>query len=51
MRLTVQQRTIIRATFAETYCAGADVWLFGSGVDGNKREGDIDLLLSMTTRL
>lgn len=44
MRLTGQQRTIIRATVAETFGAGADVWLFGSRVDDNKRGGDIDLL-------
>lgn len=45
MRLTDQQRTIIRATVAETFGAGADVWLFGSRVDDNKRGGDIDLLI------
>ena len=45
MRLTDQQRTIIRATVAETFGVGADVWLFGSRVDDNKRGGDIDLLI------
>ena len=45
MRLTDQQRAIIRATVAETFGAGADVWLFGSRVDDNKRGGDIDLLI------
>ncbi len=45
MRLTDQQRTIIRATVAETFGVGTDVWLFGSRVDDNKRGGDIDLLI------
>lgn len=45
MRLTDQQRTIIRSTVTETFGAGADVWLFGSRVDDNKRGGDIDLLI------
>jgi predicted nucleotidyltransferase len=45
MRLTDQQRDIIRATVAETFGAEADVWLFGSRVDDSKRGGDIDLLI------
>ena len=45
MRLTDQQRAIIRATVAETFGAGAEVWLFGSRVDDSKRGGDIDLLI------
>jgi predicted nucleotidyltransferase len=45
MRLTEQQRAIIRATVAETFGAGAEVWLFGSRVDDSKRGGDIDLLI------
>lgn len=45
MRLTDQQRAIIRTTVAETFGAGADVWLFGSRVDDSKRGGDIDLLI------
>lgn len=45
MRLTDRQRTIIRETVAETFGAGANVWLFGSRVDGNQRGGDIDLLI------
>lgn len=45
MRLTDQQRTIIRATVVETFGSGADVWLFGSRVDDSKRGGDIDLLI------
>lgn len=45
MRLTDQQRAIIRATVAETFGVGANVWLFGSRIDDNKRGGDIDLLI------
>ncbi|MGZ5007863.1 MAG: nucleotidyltransferase domain-containing protein [Methylobacter sp.] len=45
MRLTDQQRAIIRATVAETFGAGAEVRLFGSRVDDSKRGGDIDLLI------
>jgi uncharacterized protein len=45
MRLTERQCAIIRATVAETFGAGASVWLFGSRVDDNKRGGDIDLLI------
>lgn len=45
MRLTDQQRAIIRATVAETFGAGAEVWLFGSRADDSKRGGDIDLLI------
>ena len=47
MRLTEQQRTIIRATVAETFGADAGVWLFGSRVDDNQRGGDIDLLIEI----
>jgi predicted nucleotidyltransferase len=45
MRLTEQQRSVIRATVTETFGAGAGVWLFGSRVDDTKRGGDIDLLI------
>jgi len=39
MRLTEQQRAIIRATVAETFGAGANVWLFGSRVDDKSAGG------------
>lgn len=45
MRLTLQQQTAIRTTVAETFGEGANIWLFGSRVDDNKRGGDIDLLI------
>jgi predicted nucleotidyltransferase len=45
MRLTEQQRSVIRAAVTETFGAGAGVWLFGSRVDDTKRGGDIDLLI------
>jgi predicted nucleotidyltransferase len=45
MRITDQQRSIIRSTVAETFGAGASVWLFGSRVDDTARGGDIDLYI------
>ena len=45
MRLTEQQHSTIRSIVAETFGAGACVWLFGSRVDDSKRGGDIDLLI------
>lgn len=45
MRLTEQQRRIIRSTVAETFGVVRGVWLFGSRVDDSKRGGDIDLLI------
>lgn len=45
MRLSDQQRSIIRTTVAETFGAEASVWLFGSRVDDSKLGGDIDLLI------
>ena len=46
MRLTVQQQTAIRTTVSETFGADAQVCLFGSRTDDNKRGGDIDLLIT-----
>ncbi len=45
MRLTPQQQSAIRTTATETFGEEANVWLFGSRVDDNKRGGDIDLLI------
>lgn len=45
MRLTEQQHTVIRSLVTEGFGARAEVWLFGSRVDDNKRGGDIDLLI------
>lgn len=45
MRLTEQQHTVIRSLVTEVFGARAEVWLFGSRVDDNKRGGDIDLLI------
>jgi predicted nucleotidyltransferase len=46
MRLTAQQRNAIRSTVSETFGADAQVRLFGSRTDDNKRGGDIDLLIT-----
>lgn len=46
MRLTPQQIAAIRQASQEAFGAGAQVWLFGSRVDDNKRGGDIDLLVN-----
>ena len=45
MRLTWKQQSAIRATAVECFGDAANVWLFGSRVDDNKRGGDIDLLI------
>jgi predicted nucleotidyltransferase len=45
MRLTPDQQSTIRSAVAETFGATANVWLFGSRIDDNKRGGDIDLLI------
>jgi predicted nucleotidyltransferase len=45
MRLTEDQITSIRQAATEIFRARAQVWLFGSRVDDQKRDGDIDLLI------
>jgi predicted nucleotidyltransferase len=45
MRLTEQQRAVIRTTVAKIFGPNAKVWLFGSRVDDRQRGGDIDLFI------
>lgn len=47
MRLTDEQRGIIRALTEQVVGADARVVLFGSRVDDSKRGGDIDLLVEV----
>lgn len=45
MRLSREQVAIIRESAERVFGEKAQVWLFGSRVDDNKRGGDIDLLI------
>jgi len=45
MRLTREQRRIIREEVARVFGAGASVRLFGSRLDDGERGGDIDLYI------
>ena len=45
MRLTTQQKTIIKNVTLELCSADSSVFLFGSRLDDNKKGGDIDLLI------
>ena len=47
MRITTQQRGDIIALTAEIAGAEAEVFLFGSRTDDNKRGGDVDLLIEL----
>ena len=47
MRITRNQQTAIRVACAELFGDTAEVWLFGSRLDDNKRGGDIDILLDI----
>ncbi|MEW5755433.1 MAG: nucleotidyltransferase domain-containing protein [Pseudomonadota bacterium] len=45
MRLTVEQRNIVRKTASEVFGEDVDVYLFGSRVDDTAKGGDVDLLV------
>jgi len=47
MRLTTQQKTIIKRVALELCSADASVFLFGSRLDDHKKGGDIDLLIQV----
>lgn len=49
MRLSDQQRLIIRNAVTENFGAEANVWLFGSRVDDTAHGGDIDLYIEAAT--
>ncbi len=47
MRLTDQQRQAIREAVENQFGSDAEVYLFGSRVDDERRGGDIDLLVEL----
>ena len=47
MRITTEQRNSIIVLTAEIAGAEADVFLFGSRTDDDKRGGDVDLLVEL----
>jgi predicted nucleotidyltransferase len=48
MRLTQEQASFTREAARQTFGPGAEVWLFGSRAQDNKRGGDIDLYIETT---
>lgn len=48
MRITPQQRQRICQQIDRHFGAGAEVWLFGSRVDDQKKGGDVDLYIETT---
>lgn len=51
MRLSPQQIECVLSTVREMAGERAKVWLFGSRLDGQRRGGDVDLLLQSTPTL
>jgi len=49
LRLSSEQRAVIRETASLVFGQDAEVCLFGSRVDDAKRGGDIDLLVRLAT--
>ncbi|MDT8440010.1 MAG: nucleotidyltransferase domain-containing protein, partial [Wenzhouxiangellaceae bacterium] len=47
MRLTNNQIQAIKTAAAEIFGDEAEVWLFGSRIDDDKRGGDIDLYVEL----
>jgi len=47
MRLTQTQIKAIKTSATEVFGDAAEVWLFGSRVDNDRRGGDIDLYLEL----
>ena len=45
MRLSPEERLVLKAHFAHEIGADCDVLLFGSRADDNRRGGDVDLLV------
>lgn len=45
MRLSESEIAAIKRTAAEVFGSGADIWLFGSRTDDDRRGGDIDLMV------
>lgn len=48
MRITEYQRKKIKDVIEKFFGTKAEVYLFGSRADDNKKGGDIDLLISLT---